>query len=91
MKKPKLVVKLFLHKMYLPAFSTESSTDPYIYTPVSVRLRGDLKQTLRLLAEAADCVSDGDIVEKRIRSASQWGLLPVQVGGWARLCSLLEI
>ena len=43
-----------------------------------------MKQTLRLLAETADSVSDGDIVERMIRSASQWGLLPVQVGG---LCS----
>ena len=42
-------------------------------------LRGDVKQTLRLLAETADSLSDGDIVDRRIRSVSQWGLLPVQV------------
>ena len=88
MKKTKSVVKLFCIKCLL--FPLKAALI-LIYALVSVRLRGDLKQTLRLLAEAADCVSDGDIVEKRIRSASQWGLLPVQVGGWARLCSLLEI
>ena len=38
-----------------------------------------MKKTLGLLAETADCLSDGDIVERKIRSGSQWGLLPVQV------------
>ena len=48
--------------------------------------RGDMKVALQLLAETADSLSDGDLVEKRIRSSSQWGLLPVQVCVCVRVC-----
>jgi hypothetical protein len=33
-------------------------------------------QRLRVLAKAADCISAGDTVNRRIRGAGQWGLLP---------------
>ena len=54
--------------------------------------RGDMKHTLRLLADTADCLSNGDMVEKKIRSSSQWSLLPIQVSLWRELlCVILCI
>ena len=47
--------------------------------------RGDMKVTLKLLSETADCLSDGDLVEKKIRSASNWSLLPTQVNDLSSL------
>ena len=37
-----------------------------------------MKEALRLVAETANCLSDGDLIEVKIRSQSQWGLLPIQ-------------
>lgn len=35
--------------------------------------------TLRCVAKAADSLCDGDLVERKIRSSQNWGLLPLQV------------
>ena len=42
-------------------------------------IRGNAVATLRCVAKAADSLCDGDLVEKKIRSSSNWGLLPLQV------------
>lgn len=42
--------------------------------------RGNAVATLRCVAKAADSLCDGDLVEKNIRSSSNWGFLPLQVG-----------
>ncbi|XP_003972215.2 replication factor C subunit 1 isoform X1 [Takifugu rubripes] len=39
---------------------------------------GNLKSHLMLLSKAADSISDGDLVDKRIRSGQNWSLLPTQ-------------
>ncbi|KAG7485279.1 replication factor C subunit 1 [Solea senegalensis] len=39
---------------------------------------GDLKSHLVLLSKTADSISDGDLVDRRIRSAQNWSLLPTQ-------------
>ncbi|XP_033947135.1 replication factor C subunit 1-like [Pseudochaenichthys georgianus] len=39
---------------------------------------GDLKSHLMLLSKAADSISDGDLVDRRIRSGQNWSLLPTQ-------------
>ena len=41
--------------------------------------RGNAIGTLRCVAKAADSLCDGDLVEKKIRSSQNWGLLPLQV------------
>jgi hypothetical protein len=41
--------------------------------------RNDKKKTLELIAETADSIGLGDVVERNIRSNNAWGLLPVQV------------
>lgn len=33
-------------------------------------------QRLRVLAKAADCISAGDVVNRRVRGAQQWALAP---------------
>ncbi|XP_061833231.2 replication factor C subunit 1 isoform X1 [Nerophis lumbriciformis] len=39
---------------------------------------GDAKSHLVLLSKTADSISDGDLVDKRIRSGQNWSLLPTQ-------------
>ncbi|TNM86087.1 hypothetical protein fugu_008358 [Takifugu bimaculatus] len=39
---------------------------------------GNLKSHLMLISKAADSISDGDLVDKRIRSGQNWSLLPTQ-------------
>ncbi|XP_063740002.1 replication factor C subunit 1 isoform X2 [Eleginops maclovinus] len=39
---------------------------------------GDLKAHLMLLSKTADSISDGDLVDRRIRSGQNWSLLPTQ-------------
>ncbi|XP_044047085.1 replication factor C subunit 1 isoform X2 [Siniperca chuatsi] len=39
---------------------------------------GDLKSHLVLLSKTADSISDGDLVDRRIRSGQNWSLLPTQ-------------
>lgn len=41
--------------------------------------RGNLKSHLMLLSKAADSISEGDLVDRRIRSGQNWSLLPTQV------------
>lgn len=43
------------------------------------RHRGNLKSHLMLLSKTADSISDGDLVDRRIRSGQNWSLLPTQV------------
>lgn len=40
--------------------------------------RGDMKSHLVLLSKTADSISDGDLVDRRIRSGQNWSLLPTQ-------------
>lgn len=39
---------------------------------------GDMKAHLVLLSKTADSISDGDLVDRRIRSGQNWSLLPTQ-------------
>ncbi|XP_056265481.1 replication factor C subunit 1 [Pseudoliparis swirei] len=39
---------------------------------------GDLKAHLMLLSKTADAISDGDLVDRQIRSRQNWSLLPTQ-------------
>ncbi|CAG5939388.1 unnamed protein product [Menidia menidia] len=39
---------------------------------------GDMKAHLVLLSKTADAISDGDLVDRRIRSSQNWSLLPTQ-------------
>ncbi|XP_071360428.1 replication factor C subunit 1 [Trachinotus anak] len=39
---------------------------------------GDLKSHLVLLSKTADSISEGDLVDRRIRSGQNWSLLPTQ-------------
>lgn len=51
-----------------------------LYFPVCVSSHsGDLKSHLVLLSKTADSISDGDLVDRRIRSGQNWSLLPTQV------------
>ncbi|UYV61450.1 RFC1 [Cordylochernes scorpioides] len=43
-----------------------------------VGVQGDKLAHLRLLSEVADSLTDGDLVERQIRSQNSWSLLPVQ-------------
>ena len=45
--------------------------------------RGDTCKHLELLSAAADSISDGDLVDRKVRSAQAWNLLPIQVRGVA--------
>ncbi|KAH6934569.1 hypothetical protein HPB50_025434 [Hyalomma asiaticum] len=40
--------------------------------------KGDREKHLRLVSEAADCISYGDLVERQIRQHGSWSLLPMQ-------------
>ncbi|XP_061566368.1 replication factor C subunit 1 isoform X2 [Cololabis saira] len=40
--------------------------------------RGDTKAHLVLLSKTADSISDGDLVDRKIRSGQNWSLLPTQ-------------
>ncbi|XP_054460149.1 replication factor C subunit 1 [Anoplopoma fimbria] len=65
---------LFFHDYSLaPLFVQEN------YLHVRPRAAGgDLKSHLMLLSKAADSISDGDLVDRRIRSGQNWSLLPTQ-------------
>ncbi|XP_059621132.1 replication factor C subunit 1 [Phlebotomus argentipes] len=45
---------------------------------LSVSPRGDKRAAILKVAEAADCLSMGDLVDRRIRSNMAWSLLPTQ-------------
>jgi len=47
--------------------------------------RGNKRKTMELVSKAADSISEGDLVEKRVRSGMNWGLLPTA----ATFCSVL--
>ena len=51
----------------------------FICNNIVHRFRGDVVATLKRLAKTADSLCDGDLVERKIRSSSNWGLLPLQV------------
>lgn len=40
---------------------------------------GSMKAHLVLLSKTADSISDGDLVDRQIRSRQSWSLLPTQV------------
>lgn len=40
---------------------------------------GNMKAHLVLLSKTADSISDGDLVDRQIRSRQSWSLLPTQV------------
>uniref|UniRef100_A0A1B0DBH1 Activator 1 large subunit n=1 Tax=Phlebotomus papatasi TaxID=29031 RepID=A0A1B0DBH1_PHLPP len=62
---------LFFHDYSLgPLFVQEN------YLKVSPR--GDKNMAIFRAAEAADCLSQGDLIERRIRSNMAWSLLPTQ-------------
>ncbi|XP_059194050.1 replication factor C subunit 1 [Centropristis striata] len=65
---------LFFHDYSLaPLFVQEN------YLHVRPRAAGnDLKSHLMLLSKTADSISDGDLVDRRIRSGQNWSLLPTQ-------------
>ena len=50
-----------------------------LYVFITSIFRGNVIATLKCLAKAADSLCDGDLVEKKIRSSSNWTLLPLQV------------
>ena len=53
----------------------------YVYI-VNINLhsyRGSVSRHLSQLARSAESIGDGDLVDKRIRSAMAWNLLPAQV------------
>lgn len=51
--------------------------DNYIHVQ-PLEARGDKKKHLRLLSETADSICQGDLIERQIRSAGSWSLLPMQ-------------
>ncbi|XP_062420458.1 replication factor C subunit 1 isoform X1 [Pungitius pungitius] len=65
---------LFFHDYSLaPLFVQEN------YPHVRPRAAGgDLKAHLMLLSKTADSISDGDLVDRQIRSKQNWSLLPTQ-------------
>uniref|UniRef100_A0A673CIY7 Replication factor C subunit 1 n=1 Tax=Sphaeramia orbicularis TaxID=375764 RepID=A0A673CIY7_9TELE len=64
---------LFFHDYSLaPLFVQEN------YLHVRPAAAGDLKSHLVLLSKTADSISDGDLVDRRIRSGQNWSLLPTQ-------------
>lgn len=44
--------------------------------------RGDKAQHLSLLARTADSISQGDLVDRLVRTRGSWNLLPIQVHIW---------
>ena len=65
----------------IPVWSLQS-VDPlqmYSHQLPHFHLRGNVAATLKCIAMTADSLCDGDLVEKKIRSTSNWGLLPLQV------------
>ncbi|KFZ65815.1 Replication factor C subunit 1, partial [Podiceps cristatus] len=65
---------LFFHDYSLaPLFVQEN----YVHVKPAAA-GGNLKKHLVLLSRAADSISDGDIVDKQIRSKQNWNLLPTQ-------------
>lgn len=50
--------------------------------------RNNKKRHLELVAQTAENLSSGDIVEKTIRSKNAWSLLPAQVSAIFRFGSL---
>ncbi|XP_069022905.1 replication factor C subunit 1 [Embiotoca jacksoni] len=65
---------LFFHDYSLaPLFVQEN----YLHVRPAAA-RGDMKSHLVLLSKTADSISDGDLVDRRIRSRQNWSLLPTQ-------------
>uniref|UniRef100_A0A4W6BSJ0 Replication factor C subunit 1 n=1 Tax=Lates calcarifer TaxID=8187 RepID=A0A4W6BSJ0_LATCA len=65
---------LFFHDYSLaPLFVQENY--PHVRPAAA---NGDLKSHLVLLSKTADSISDGDLVDRRIRSGQNWSLLPTQ-------------
>ncbi|XP_054634941.1 replication factor C subunit 1 isoform X2 [Dunckerocampus dactyliophorus] len=65
---------LFFHDYSLaPLFVQEN----YLHVRPAAA-RGDAKAHLVLLSKTADSISDGDLVDRRIRSGQNWSLLPTQ-------------
>uniref|UniRef100_A0AAQ5YH70 Replication factor C subunit 1 n=1 Tax=Amphiprion ocellaris TaxID=80972 RepID=A0AAQ5YH70_AMPOC len=65
---------LFFHDYSLaPLFIQENY--PYVRPAAA---GGDMKAHLVLLSKTADSISDGDLVDRRIRSGQNWSLLPTQ-------------
>nr|XP_057946293.1 replication factor C subunit 1 isoform X2 [Doryrhamphus excisus] len=65
---------LFFHDYSLaPLFVQEN----YLHVRPAAA-RGDAKAHLVLLSKTADSISDGDMVDRRIRSGQNWSLLPTQ-------------
>ncbi|XP_028259396.1 replication factor C subunit 1 [Parambassis ranga] len=65
---------LFFHDYSLaPLFVQEN----YLHVRPSAA-SGDMKSHLVLLSKTADSISDGDLVDRRIRSGQNWSLLPTQ-------------
>ncbi|XP_045569939.1 LOW QUALITY PROTEIN: replication factor C subunit 1 [Salmo salar] len=65
---------LFFHDYALaPLFIQEN----YIHVRPAAA-GGDLKSHLVLLSKTADCICDGDLVDRQIRSKQAWSLLPTQ-------------
>ncbi|UYV61451.1 RFC1 [Cordylochernes scorpioides] len=66
---------LFVQENYLQVIPHEAN----VQYPAGVWVsRGDKLAHLRLLSEVADSLTDGDLVERQIRSQNSWSLLPVQ-------------
>ncbi|XP_037513420.1 replication factor C subunit 1 [Rhipicephalus sanguineus] len=51
--------------------------DNYLHVQ-PLEAKGDRQKHLRLVSEAADCISYGDLVERQIRQHGSWSLLPMQ-------------
>ncbi|KAJ6655370.1 hypothetical protein lerEdw1_005428 [Lerista edwardsae] len=65
---------LFFHDYSLgPLFVQEN----YIHVKPAAA-GGNMKKHLMLLSKAADSISDGDLVDRQIRSKQNWNLLPTQ-------------
>ncbi|XP_067387310.1 replication factor C subunit 1 isoform X2 [Emydura macquarii macquarii] len=65
---------LFFHDYSLaPLFVQEN----YVHVK-PVAAGGNMKKHLMLLSRAADSISDGDLVDRQIRSKQNWTLLPTQ-------------
>ncbi|XP_048364941.1 replication factor C subunit 1 isoform X2 [Sphaerodactylus townsendi] len=65
---------LFFHDYSLaPLFVQEN----YIHVKPAAA-GGNMKKHLMLLSKAADSISDGDLVDRQIRSRQNWNLLPIQ-------------
>lgn len=88
-KPPFLSLLILCHHTYIYYTNNNVSVIPY-FIKFETRLfffcvfhvfshSGDQKAHLVLLSKTADSISDGDLVDRRIRSRQNWSLLPTQV------------